>query len=109
VGVQGKQRLHGVGSGVLRVKLWVGSRVDKVPSHPIILARSVLVPFEVSRERSKGGVGEDVGLLGQDVGGIGFERLLCDCPVSHRKQESVLVRNGERGQRCQKHSVRIEV
>jgi hypothetical protein len=41
----------------------VGGGVDWVPSHAIILARSVLVPFDISREGSKVGVGEDVGVL----------------------------------------------
>ncbi len=36
---------------------------DWVPSHAIILARSVHVPFEISRGGSKVGVGEDVGVL----------------------------------------------
>jgi hypothetical protein len=40
--------------------------------------------------------------------GYCFEGLLPDCPVSHRPQHSVLEENGERGQRSQKQSVRIE-
>ena len=48
-------------------------------------------------------------MLGQDVGSIGLEGLLPDCPVSHRPQHSVLEKHGERGQRGQKEPVRIEV
>ncbi len=75
--------------------------VDKVPSPSIILARSVLVPFDVASEGSKVGVGKDVSMLGQDEGSIGLEGLLLDCPVSHRPQHGVLEENGERGQRGQ--------
>ena len=61
--------------------------------------------FDVASEGSKVGVGKDVGMLGQDVGSIGLEGLLPDCPVSHRPQHSVLEENVERGQRGQKQSV----
>ncbi len=54
-------------------------------------------------------MGKDVGMLGQDVGSIGLEGLLPDCPVSRRSQHSVLEENGEREQRGQKQPVRIEV
>ena len=54
-------------------------------------------------------MGEDVGMLAQNVNSIGLEGLLPDCPISHRPQHSVLEENGERGQRRQKQSVRIEV
>jgi hypothetical protein len=51
---------------------------------------------------------EDVGMLAQNVNSIGLEGLLPDCPISHRPQHSVLEENGERGQRGQEQSVRIE-
>ena len=57
-----------------------------VPSYAIILARSVSKRFDIPREGSKGGVGEDVGMLAQYIGSIGLERLLCDCPVCHGPQ-----------------------
>ncbi len=72
------------------------------------LARSVLEPFDVASEGSKVGMGKDVGMLAQNVGCICLEGLLPDCPVSHRPQHSVLEENGEREQRGQKKSVRIE-
>ena len=65
-----------------------GGWVDVVPvsSHAIILARSVSKRFDIPREGSKGGVGEDVGMLVQDKGSISLERLLCECPVCHGPQ-----------------------
>jgi hypothetical protein len=66
--------------------MMVGRKLGTVPSHAIILARSVLIPFDVISEGSKGGVGEDVRVLAQQVGCVGFERLLSNCPVLHRKQ-----------------------
>jgi hypothetical protein len=58
-----------------------GSGVDYVPSHAIILARSVLVPFDIAREGSKFGVGEDVGVLARNLGCVAL-RLLCNCPLA---------------------------
>ncbi len=55
-------------------------------SHAIIIARPLSVPFDVTSEGSKVGVGKDVGMLGLDVIGIVLEGLLPDCPVSHRPQ-----------------------
>jgi hypothetical protein len=63
--------------------MMVEGRVSPLPCHH---PRSVLVPFDVASERSKVGMGEDVGMLGQDVGSIGLEGLLSNCPVGHRKQ-----------------------
>jgi hypothetical protein len=62
----------------LAVGYWGGgSWVDYIPSHhAIILARSVLVPFDIAREGSKGGLGEDAGVLAPNVGGIALERML---------------------------------
>ena len=101
--------LHSICSRVCGVR-WCGVRwVYLVPSHAVILARPFSVPFDVTSEGSKVGVGKDVGVLGQDVSSIVFEGLLPDCPVSHRPQHSVLEENGERGQRGQKQPVRIEV
>ncbi len=96
-----------------RIRLWfsfVGSRVDKVPPIPSFLIAPSSYPSKFpAKGRRVEWASMAVGVLGQDVGGIGLERLLCDCPVSHHKQESALVKNGERGQRCKKHSVRIDV
>jgi hypothetical protein len=77
--------LHCVGRRVLWV-WWGVCGADEVPSHSIILARSVLVPFDVASEGSKVGLGEDVGVLAPNVGGVPLERLLCNCPVSHCPQ-----------------------
>ncbi len=63
-----------------------GGWLDLVPSDAIILARSVFVRFDIPRKGSKVGVGEDVGVLAQNVGRISLEGLLCDCPVSHGPQ-----------------------
>ena len=41
---------------------------------------------DVASEGSKFGMGEDVGMLAQDVGSICLKGLLPDCPVSHRPQ-----------------------
>ncbi len=63
----GVTRLHSICSRVCGV-IWGGGRwVDLVPSHAIILARPLAVPFYVTSEGSKVGVGKDVGMLGQDV------------------------------------------
>ncbi len=59
---------------------------SECPPTAIILARSVLIPFNVTSEGSKSGVGEDVGVLAQQVGCVGLERVLSNCPVLHRKQ-----------------------
>ncbi len=53
-------------------------------------------------------MGKDVGMLAWNVGSICLEGLLPDCPVSHRPEHSALEENGERGQRNQEQSVRIE-
>jgi hypothetical protein len=50
------------------------------------LAPSSYPPFEIAREGSKGGVGEDVGVLAPNVGGVALERLLCNIPVCHCPQ-----------------------
>jgi hypothetical protein len=65
--------LHGVGGGVLRVSLGM---VNEVSPHHIILACSFPKPFEVTRERSEVGVGEDVVQLRNDVSGVSLKRLL---------------------------------
>ena len=92
--------LHSICSRVCGVR-WCGVRwVYLVPSHAVILARPLSVPFDGTSEGSKVGVGKDVGMLGQDVGSIILEGLL---------PEGLLEENGERGQRGQKQPVRIEV
>ncbi len=105
----GVKRLHSICSRVCGVIWCGGSWVYLVPSHAIILARPLSVSFDVASEGPKVGVGKDVGMPGQDVGGIVLEGLLPDRPVSHRPQHSVLEEHGERGQRGQKQPVRIEV
>ncbi len=74
-----------------------GDRVQKVPSHHI-LVRLVLVPFEVSRKWSRVGVGKDIMQLRQNVSGIGLKRLLSNCPVCNSKQQSVLLEKREWGE-----------
>jgi hypothetical protein len=80
--------LHGIWGRVLEgtiVCVCGGGRLSPLPSHPIILARSALVPFEISREGSKAGVSEDVMMLAQDVSCVSLELLPSNCPVGHRK------------------------
>ncbi len=48
-------------------------------------SRLSLRPFDIAREGSKVGVGEDVGVQAQNVGCICLERLLSNCPASHNK------------------------
>ncbi len=54
---------------------------------------------------SKVGVGEDVMMLQYNVCCVCLKRLLSDCPVVDSKQQSVLLKNGERGKSSQKQSV----
>jgi hypothetical protein len=83
--------LEGIDDGVWGVWLWMGARVNEVPFHNIP-AHSELVPFKVSRDWSRIEVDKDVVQLRQeDVRGISLERLLCNCPVCHHKEQSVLV------------------
>jgi hypothetical protein len=97
--------LHGVNGRVLRVRL---GGVHKVSLHHIILAGSLPEPFEVARERSGVGVCEDVVQLRQDVRGISLERLLRNRPVCHRKQQCILLENGERGEGGEEQPIDIE-
>jgi hypothetical protein len=60
-------------------------------------APNSFVLFEVSREMLRIGVGKDVVQLWQDIRDVSLKRLLRDCSDRHRKQQSVLVENGEGG------------
>ena len=97
--------MHSVNGRVLRVRL---GGVHKVSLHHIILASALPEPFEVARERSGVGVCEDVVQLRQDVRGISLERLLRNRPVCHRKQQCILLENGERGEGGEEQPIDIE-
>ncbi len=60
-------------------------RLQQIPSHNILVCPQ-LWPREITRKRSRVGVGEDVVHLRQNVSGIGLKRLLRNCPVCHSKQ-----------------------
>ena len=80
----GRVRVLGrVDGRVQRVRCWV--RVQQVPIQTILVCPELLT-FEIAREGSRVGVGEDVVQLRQNVSGIGLKRLLRNCPVCHSKQ-----------------------
>ncbi len=61
----------------------------------IILTSAFSIPFEVARERSEVGVGEDVVQLRDAVNGVSLKRLLRNRPVCHSKQQGILLENGK--------------
>ena len=102
----GRVRVLGrVDGRVQRVRCWV--RIQQVPIHNILVCPELLT-FEVAREGSRVGVGEDVVQLRQNVSGIGLKRLLRNCPVCHSKQQSILLEHREGGEGGKEPPVRIE-
>ena len=102
----GRVRVLGrVDGRVQRVRCWV--RVQQVPFHDILVCPELLT-FEVAREGSRVGVGEDVVQLRQNVSGISLKRLLRNCPVCHSKQQGVLLEHREGGEGGKEPPVRIE-
>jgi hypothetical protein len=102
----GRVRVLGrVDGRVQRVRCWV--RVQQVPIHDILVCPELLT-FEVAREGSRVGVGEDVVQLRQNVSGISLKRLLRNCPVCHSKQQGVLLEHREGGEGGKEPPVCIE-
>ena len=78
---------------------------------PSITSSSLAPSPNPSRLPAKGlgvGVCEDVVQLRQDVRGISLERLLRNRPVCHRKQQCILLENGERGEGGEEQPIDIE-